>query len=283
MIRIDHLIYNDYLCNLFLHDLVIDFDDQPGVDREARDSDQFKFPDCFTHAMVNVRSCGFPRIVLQADAIVVRCGLANFEQSSWSTHRRHELWGRTKNCTRRRTTTSLFAVPRTTILECAMVVQYGQLTAESSVIPKHIGRNPKIIKSILESENYHTLHSRLSDGMHWFFSSRNILIMIYRNGRHRSVANAELWSHTLTHCGRYQYSVSLLHLSELDFWEDTCAGNCSECSKTVSQLFFQAHYDRVQAECSRRVPVPDPMTGLWKRPRTEHTDGSAQHAKDSLR
>ena len=30
--------------------------------------------------------------VLQADTIVVSCGLANFEQSSWSTHRRHEFW-----------------------------------------------------------------------------------------------------------------------------------------------------------------------------------------------
>ena len=31
--------------------------------------------------------------MLQADTIVVTCGLANFEQSSWSTHRRHEFWG----------------------------------------------------------------------------------------------------------------------------------------------------------------------------------------------
>ena len=54
-----------------------------------------KFPDCFTHAMFNVRSCEIPRSVLQADTIVVSCGIANFEQSSWSTHRRHEFWGRT--------------------------------------------------------------------------------------------------------------------------------------------------------------------------------------------
>ena len=43
--------------------------------------------------MVNVRGCEIPRNVLQADTIVVSCGLANFEQSSWSTHRRHEFWG----------------------------------------------------------------------------------------------------------------------------------------------------------------------------------------------
>ena len=43
--------------------------------------------------MVNLRSCEIPRNVLQADTIVVSCGLANFEQSYWSTHRRYEFWG----------------------------------------------------------------------------------------------------------------------------------------------------------------------------------------------
>ena len=78
---------------LILDDLVIDFDDEPGIDSTARDSDQTNSIDCFTHAMVNVRGCEIPRNVLQADTIVVSCGLANFEQSSWSTHRRHEFWG----------------------------------------------------------------------------------------------------------------------------------------------------------------------------------------------
>ena len=74
-----------------MNDLVIDLDDEPGIDSTARDSDQSNFSDCFTHAMVNVRSCEIPRNVLQADTIVVSCGLANFEQSSLSTHRRHEF------------------------------------------------------------------------------------------------------------------------------------------------------------------------------------------------
>ena len=43
--------------------------------------------------MVNVRGCEMPRNVLQAETIVVNCGLANFEQSSWSTDRRHEFLG----------------------------------------------------------------------------------------------------------------------------------------------------------------------------------------------
>ena len=91
VIRIDHLIYNDYVCNLLLNDLVIDFDDEPGVDSTAGHSDQTKSPDCFTHATVNLCGCEIPRNVLQADTSVVSCGRANFEESSWSTHRRHEL------------------------------------------------------------------------------------------------------------------------------------------------------------------------------------------------
>ena len=62
---------------------------------------------------------------------------------------------RMKSSTRRRTTTSLFAVSRTTTLECAMVVQHGRSTAEKFDDPdnnrclrKHIGRNPSSMKSI---------------------------------------------------------------------------------------------------------------------------------------
>ena len=55
MIRIDHLLYNAYVCNPLLNDLVIDFDDELGVDSTARDSDQTNSLDCFSHAMVNDR------------------------------------------------------------------------------------------------------------------------------------------------------------------------------------------------------------------------------------
>ena len=37
MIRIDHLIHNDCVCNPFLNDLVIVFDDEPGIDSTARE------------------------------------------------------------------------------------------------------------------------------------------------------------------------------------------------------------------------------------------------------
>ena len=170
-----------------------------------------------------------------------------------------------------------------------MVAQCGRSTAESSMddpdndrsLRKHLGRNPKITKSIWESENYDALHRCLYDGMHWFFSSKNIAIMIRKSGRHRSVANAELRSNTFTRCSRHQHSVSLLHLSELDFWENTCAGNFSECSKQSLRV-FRAHHDQVQAECERRVPVPDAVTGRWKRSRPELTQGPVRPAKDPL-
>ena len=39
--------YNDFASNPLLNDLVIDFDDELGVDSAARDSDQSNSPDLF--------------------------------------------------------------------------------------------------------------------------------------------------------------------------------------------------------------------------------------------
>ena len=89
--RIDHLTRDDYACSPLLNDFVIDFDDESGVNSLARDSDQSNF-DCFTHAMVNACCRDSPRSVLQADTIAVSCGVANLEQSSWSTLRCHKFW-----------------------------------------------------------------------------------------------------------------------------------------------------------------------------------------------
>ena len=93
MTRIDHLIRDHYASNPLLNDLVIDRDDELGVNSAARDSDRSNSSDCYTHIMVNVRSRECPKSVLQADTIIVSCGLANFERTSWSTHRRHEFCG----------------------------------------------------------------------------------------------------------------------------------------------------------------------------------------------
>ena len=44
MLRIVHLIFNDYVCNPLLNDLVIEIDDDLGIDSTARDSDQNELP-----------------------------------------------------------------------------------------------------------------------------------------------------------------------------------------------------------------------------------------------
>ena len=64
------------------------------------------------------------------------------------------------------------------------------------------------------------------------------------------------------------HPLSLLHLSELDFWNNTCAGKCSECGKESTRI-FQTHHDCVRAECSRLASVSDSVTEHWKRPRWE--------------
>ena len=43
----------------------------------------------------------FPRSVLQADTIIVSCGLANFEVTTWSKHRCHKFWSLRKELTTR--------------------------------------------------------------------------------------------------------------------------------------------------------------------------------------
>ena len=214
------------------------------------------------------------------DTIIVSCGLANFEQSSWSTHRRHEFWGSHEELDtgghrgRQRQVCSQFCEDNyfgmcdgrsIWMIDCR---KFDDPDNDKS-LRKHIGRIPRITKSIWISKNYHALHSRLYDGMHRFFSSKNIVIMICGSGRHRSVANAELWSNTLTRCSRHQHSVSLLHLSELDFWTIRVQENVRNAANESVRI-FQTHYDRVQAECSRHAPVPDPLGGHWKRSRSGH-------------
>ena len=44
MIRIDHLIRDEYACNPLLNDLAIDLDDETGINSVARDSENRIFP-----------------------------------------------------------------------------------------------------------------------------------------------------------------------------------------------------------------------------------------------
>ena len=196
-----------------------------------------RIPPIFSHMR------GFPKSVRQADTTTVSCGLANFERTSWSTHRRHEFWGSYEEldtgvhydkfvgsfednypgmCDGR----SIW------MIDCRKFDDPGH----NKSLRNHIGRNPRITKSIMISKKYHVLHSRLYDGMPRFFSSKNMVIMICRSGRHRSVANAVLWSNTVARYSRRQHSVSLLLLSGLDFWKDTC-GKMFGVKRTVYQNF----------------------------------------------
>ena len=105
-----------------------------------------------------------------------------FEQSSWSTHRRHEFWGTHEELHAKEdydkfvrsfkdNHPGMCAGRSMWTIDCR---KFDDPEKNGSV-RKHIGRSPRITKSVLESENYHALHSRLYDGMHSFFSSRNIV------------------------------------------------------------------------------------------------------------
>ena len=226
MIRIDHLIYNDYVCNPLLDDLVINFDDEPGIDSTARDSDQTNSLVCFTHAMVNARGCETPRNVLQAVTVVVSCGLVNLEQSSWSTHRRHEFWGTHEELHTKEVYDKFVRSFKDNYLgickDRSMCMTDGRKFDDPDndrSMRKHIGPEPEDHEVHVGIREYH-VHDRLYEGMYRFFTNNNIVIMICRSGRHRSVANAKLWSNTLTRCGRRQHSVSSLHLSEPGFFQN---------------------------------------------------------------
>ena len=284
MIRIDHLIYNDCVRNPLLNDLAIDFDDEPGNDSTARDPDQPNFLRLFhtcdgqcsrlwdseepapsRYACRELWACEFWKVFL-VDA-----------SSPWilENARRSTYKGGLRQVRPQFQGQLPWNVQRSLNMD-----DWLQKVWRSRQRQEHEETHwPKFEDHEVHSGTHHALHDRLYDGMHGFFSDKNMVIMICRSGRHRSVANAELWSNTLTRCGRRQHSVSLLHLSDLDFGRMICAGNCWECSKQSLRI-FQAHHDQVEAECLRRVPVPDPVTGRWTRPRPEHAEGPAQPVKD---
>ena len=125
-------------------------------------------------------------------------------------------------------------------------------------------------------------------------SNKNVVIMICMSGRHRSVANAELWSNTLARYSRHQHPVSLLHLSELNFWKNRVQENVRNAANSLPKC--PRHNNRVRAKCWRFASVPESVTSHWKRSRLEHyveslagskslatrADNSARPAKDSL-
>ena len=59
------------------------------------------------------------------------------------------------------------------------------------------------------------------------------------------------------------------------FGKTRVQGTVRSAASSLSE-FLKNTYDRVKAECFRRVPVPDPVTGRWRRPRPKHTEGPAR-------
>ena len=91
-------------------------------------------------------------------------GLTSFEQSSWSTHRRHELWGMHEE---------LHTKEHYDTFVRSFMDNYPGMCDGRSMwtidcrkfddpdndrsMRTHIGRTPRIMKSISESENHHAL------------------------------------------------------------------------------------------------------------------------------
>ena len=233
------------------------------------------FPRLFQHAMTgDVRP---PRRVLGADTIIVSCGLEKVERTSWSKQHTHKLGDRKMNWLQWHTVTSSRKASRTTTPKSATLVHYGGSTAGSSTVriatlEIHIGRNSRIMKSILGSKDFHELHNYLCVGISPVLSQER-LDHDLREWTLQFCCERWLWSSMLSCYGRYLHSVSLMHLSERDFWKDTCAGKCPECRRQSSKT-FQKHYDCVRAECSRLAAAIGSETEHRKRPRRKsHSQG----------
>ena len=228
----------------------------------------------------------FPSSVLQADTMIVSCGLANFEVTTWSKHRCHKFWGLRKELTTKADYVKFpgsFEInyPGVSDGRSAWMIDCRELNDPEcdKLLKIHVDNNPRIMKSTMASSGYHELHSRLYEDMPRFLSRKNIVIRICRDGRYRSVANAEMWSNTLTRNGQSRHSVSLLHLAELDFWQNTCEGKCPGCIKETTRT-SQRYYDCSRAECSRLASSSYSETEHRKRTRQE-TPGQSQAEKSS--
>ena len=144
------------------------------VDNVARGPDQPCSPDCFTHAMVDNRRI-FPKSVLEADTIIVSCGLAIFlvyflvdASLARAAHYDKFLESFEDNCPGVCDSRSVW-----------MIVCRRLDDPDCDEKPgTHVSRNPRIMRSIMESKDYHELHSRLYDGMSRFLSGKNVVTMI---------------------------------------------------------------------------------------------------------
>ena len=257
LMRIDHSVHDDYLCNLLLDDLVIDFGAKRGANNVTRGSDKpCFFFDCFTHAMIDDSCRVLPRSVLQADTIIVSCGQRNFECTSWSTQRSHKFGGLHDELTTGADYDKFlesFEDNSAGVCDGRSVWMIDCRKLDNSDHDEnpgiHVGRNSRIMRSIFGSKDYHELHSRPNEGISRFFSVKNVVIMICESGRRSSVANAELWSSTLTLYGRYRFTVALVRTRFLEGhvrWkmlgvQQTVCQNFSNTPRLRSCCMFATH------------------------------------------
>ena len=132
----------------------------------------------------------------------------------------------------------------------------------------HVGRNSRIMKSILGSKDYE-LHN-LFVGTSRFLSAKNVLIMIRENGRCKSCCERRvsvkyvesLWQTTCTLSKRCICPKAI-------FGRTQCAGRCPECREQAPKT-FQIHHGCVRAECSRLAAAIGSETEHWKPRRESH-------------
>ena len=91
LIRIESSVHDGHVRNSLWNYPVIDCDDESVVNKVIRGSGKPCSSDCFTHAMIDDSCRVLPRSVLQADTIIVSCGLRNVECTSFSTQRSHKF------------------------------------------------------------------------------------------------------------------------------------------------------------------------------------------------
>ena len=129
---------------------------------------------------------------------------------------------------------------------------------------KHIGRNPKITKSILESENYRALLGRLYDDMHRFFSNKNIVVMTCRSGRgslEHSAEQAQCRTAKRSARRACTHKSTCLHCSHVDLSRFASLRVLpKEFDEEVVKLNFPALGDGRKARPTGTLSLPFPET-----------------------
>ena len=109
-----------------------------------------------------------PRRVLEADTIIVSCGLENFERTSWSKQHTHKFKG-SHNELAEVADYDKFAesfennYPEVCDARSLWVIDCGKLDGSDrdKNLEVQVGPNSRIMKSILGSKDFHVQHTHL--------------------------------------------------------------------------------------------------------------------------